>query len=152
MSMKTLRIYLDTSVIGGCCDTEFAEASCRLIEMVKRGEVILLISALLAEELENAPPDVQAILDDLPRQSLEFVSESAESRRLRDHYLAAAVVGPAHATDAHHVALATVSRADLIVSWNFKHIVHFDKIRGFNAVNLRDGYAPIAIYSPLEVV
>ena len=150
--MKQLRIYVDTSVIGGCCDEEFAEASCRLIEMVKRGEIALLISALLAEELEDAPPDVKAILDDLPRHSLEFVNESAESRRLRDCYLAAKVVGPAHATDAHHVALATVSRADFIVSWNFKHIVHFDKIRGFNAVNLREGYAALAIYSPLEVV
>jgi hypothetical protein len=83
---------------------------------------------------------------------LEFVNESAESRHLRDGYLAAKVVGPAHDTDAHHVALATVSRADLIVSWNFKHLVHYDKIRGFNAVNLREGYAPVAIYSPLEVV
>jgi hypothetical protein len=55
--MNTLRIYQDTSVIGGCCDEEFAEASCRLIEMVKRGEVALLISVLLAEELEDAPPD-----------------------------------------------------------------------------------------------
>jgi len=95
---------------------------------------------------------VQAILDDLPRQSLEFVNESVESRRLRDCYLAAKVVGPAHATDAHHVALATVARADLIVSWNFKHIVHYDKIRGFNAVNLREGYPPLAIHSPLEVI
>jgi hypothetical protein len=146
------RIYVDTSVIGGCCDVEFAEASCQLIEMVKRGELALLISVLLADELEGAPPEVKAILNDLPTQGLEFVNDSVESRSLRDAYLAAAVVGPAHAADAHHVALATVARADMIVSWNFKHIVHYDKIRGFNAVNLREGYPPIAIYSPLEIV
>jgi hypothetical protein len=71
---------------------------------------------------------------------------------LRDGYLAARVVGPKHAADAEHIAHATVGRADLMVSWNFKHIVHWDKIRLFNAVNLRAGYAPIEIRSPREVV
>ena len=50
------------------------------------------------------------------------------------------------------MALATIAKADMIVSWNFRHIVHYDKIRGFNAVNLREGYLPIDIRSPLEVV
>ena len=40
----------------------------------------------------------------------------------------------------------------MIVIWNFKHIVHHEKIRGFNAVNLNLGYPRIDIYSPLEVV
>ena len=71
---------------------------------------------------------------------------------LRDAYLAAGVVGPSSRNDAEHVALATVARADLIVSWNFKHLVHIDKIRGFNAVNLRDGYPTLEIRSPKEVV
>ena len=67
-------------------------------------------------------------------------------------YLAAGVVGPASLLDAHHVAIATVARADMIVSWNFKHIVHHEKMAGFNAVNLREGYPPLRIFSPLEVV
>jgi len=61
-------------------------------------------------------------------------------------------VGLACGNDALHVALAVVARADMIVSWNFKHIVHFDKMRGFNAVNLKEGYAQLMILSPLEVV
>ena len=77
---------------------------------------------------------------------------SGEAVQLRDAYLEAEVVGGTHGNDAYHVALATVARADLIVSWNFKHIVHFDKIRGFNAVNLREGYLPMEIRSPREVV
>lgn len=60
--------------------------------------------------------------------------------------------GPPHDKDAHHIALATVARADLVVSWNFKHIVHWEKMRGFNAVNLREGYPLIEIHSPREVV
>jgi hypothetical protein len=61
-------------------------------------------------------------------------------------------VGAAHASDALHVALATVTHADMIVSWNFRHIVHFDKMREFNAVNVREGYGRLEILSPLEVV
>jgi len=71
---------------------------------------------------------------------------------LRGAYLTAKAVGPTHANDAHHVALATVARADMIVSWNFKDIVHFEKIKGFNTVNAARGCGPIAIHSPLEVV
>jgi hypothetical protein len=71
---------------------------------------------------------------------------------LRDAYLAAGVVGPASAADAEHIAAATVAEVDIVVSWNFKHIVHFDKIRGFNGVNSLRGYRPLEIYSPVEVV
>ena len=53
--------------------------------------------------------------------------------------------------DMLHIAVATVADADIVVSWNFRHIVRFDKIRQFNAVNLVAGYTVIAIRSPLEV-
>jgi predicted nucleic acid-binding protein len=152
MSTHLPRIYVDTSVIGGCCDEEFADASQKLIALAKNRTALLLLSDLMITELQHAPVSVQKVLDQLPFASTEEVRVSDESRALRDAYLAAGVIGPTHRNDAHHVALASLARADMIVSWNFKHLVHFDKIRGFNAVNLRDGYAPIAIYSPLEVV
>ncbi len=72
--------------------------------------------------------------------------------RVRDAYLAARILGSASLRDAEHVAAATVARADLLVSWNFKHIVHFDKIAGFNEVNQRLGYGAIRIHAPPEVV
>ena len=95
----------------------------------------------------RAPPEVQALHAGLASE-VERVLASEESARLRDAYLAASVVGPSSGADAHHVALATVCRANLIVSWNFKHIVHVGKIRLFNAVNLMEGYPPIDIRSP----
>ena len=82
---------------------------------------------------------------------MESVSATPEATELRNAYIASEVVGHQHQNDAFHGARATVSRADIIVSWNFRHIVHFDKIRGFNAVNLREGYLPMEIRSPLEV-
>ena len=64
----------------------------------------------------------------------------------------AKIVTQKSVTDAMHVALATVSKCSTIVSWNFRHIVHFDKIPLYNAVNMLNGYPAIAIYSPLEVI
>lgn len=150
--MKRLRIYLDASVVGGCLDDEFAEESNALIGMAKSGRCVLLVSDLLLEELENAPDDVKAIISQIDPNIVEPVTMSEESVALRNAYIKSKVVGAKHVNDAHHVAVATIAMADLIVSWNFKHIVHYDKIRLFNAVNLRNGYPIIDIRSPKEVV
>ena len=150
--MRRDRFYIDASVVGGCLDQEFAEKSLALIDMAREGKVAFVVSDLLINELLDAPPDVRAILASVPDESIERVPMTAETGRLRDAYLAAKVVGRSSSNDAHHVALATVARAQMVVSWNFTHLVHYDKIRGFNAVNLRLGYPLIEIHSPLEVV
>jgi hypothetical protein len=146
------RVYVDTSVIGGCLDDEFAPESQALFEMARNGEVILLLSDLLIRELEGAPPDVRAILPQLAPGTIERLFVDEESEHLLAAYLRAKVVGRQHTNDAHHVAMATIARADVILSWNFKHIVHWDRIRLFNAVNLREGYSIIEIRSPKEFV
>ena len=109
--MKRLRVYIDTSVVGGCLDGKFAVESRALMEMARRGEVTLLVSDLLAAELLRAPAEVQTVYDGLPEAALESVYRSPESERLRDLYLADGVVGMGSAEDAHHVALATVALA-----------------------------------------
>ncbi len=150
--MKRLRVYIDTSVVGGCLDEEFATESKALMDMAARGEIIAMVSDLLLGELASAPGDVQQVLEALPAEATEMLTRNEESEQLRDAYLAENVVGESSTEDAHHVALATVGRADLIVSWNFRHIVHLDKIRAFNAVNIREGYGLLEIRSPREVV
>ena len=147
-----LRIYIDSSVVGGCRDAEFEDASNELMDMVRAGKVALLVSDLLVDELRPAPPEVREVLPSLPKGAVERLPTSEEAEALRDAYRAAGVVGAARARDALHVALATVGGADMIVSWNFRHIVHHDKIRGFLAVNMLHGYPAIGIFSPLEVV
>ena len=82
----------------------------------------------------------------------EIIDLSEAVLRLRQAYLATGIVGPASAADALHVALATVTGCRVIVSWNFRHIVHFQKIPLYNAVNMLHGYAPIAIHAPQEVI
>jgi len=150
--MRILKLYVDTSVRGGCFDEEFEADSLALFELARLGRVKLLISNVTLRELDDAPPEVQDKYDALPERCIEHVRSNPETERLRDCYLADGVVGRASSVDAHHVAIAVVHHADMIVSWNFKHIVHHDKIDGFNSVNLAEGYPPMRIYSPKEVV
>ncbi len=147
-----LRVYIDTSVIGGCLDEEFAQDSRYVLEMANRGGMVLLVSDLLGRELDNAPPDVRAILAQLSADAVERVYMSEESEDLLTKYLDAHVVGVQQTNDAHHVALASIARADVVLSWNFRHIVHLDKIHMFNAVNLCEGYPMMEIRSPREFV
>jgi len=150
--MKRLRIYIDTSVIGGCLDEEFAEPSRALLDMARHGEAVLLVSDVLADELVEAPRSVQEVFDALPDESLERIAAADQEQALQQQYLEAGVVTEKAENDALHVAIATVAHADMIVSWNFKHIVNFQRMRGYNAVNLREGYSPIEIHSPWEVI
>lgn len=144
--MKRLRIYVDTSVIGGCFDVEFTAESQRLIEAIQNNKVVMLLSDLLISELVNAPPDVRGILTSLPAEVIENVLLTEEIITLRDAYIAAGVVTSKSINDAAHVAAATVV-TDAIVSWNFKHIVRLDKMRAYNQINLLTGYEMLTIVS-----
>lgn len=150
--MTTLRIYLDTSVYGGCFDDEFAKDSLRLIEEIKAGRFTLVLSDAVVTELKRAPEHIWAVARDLPQHVVETTRLNPAMVALKQAYLDAKVVGPASEADAEHIAIATVAHVNMIVSWNFKHIVHFEKIAGYHSVNLRLGYGQPGIYSPKEVV
>ncbi len=146
-----LRVYVDSSVFGGCFEQEFAEGSRRFFDFVRGGRIVVLLSDFVIDELKEAPSHVQAVLTGLPKETVVQVEMTVEAARLRDRYLGSRILGQRSAVDAMHVALATVIRADAIVSWNFRHIVHVDKMRRFNEVNLSTGYGPLTIASPNEV-
>lgn len=146
------RIYTDTSVFGGCFDPEFQGPSERLFERFRAGAELLLVSDLTRLELRSAPAHVQELLDSLPSESVEAVEVDAAARNLADIYVASGVVSASMLADAQHIAAATVHRADILVSWNFKHIVNLRRIHGFNSVNLREEYPLLEIRTPREVV
>jgi predicted nucleic acid-binding protein len=149
--MRSIRAYVDTSVFGGTQDDEFREASRRFFDRVRRGEFVVLLSAVTVRELLRSPQGVQAVWLALTAEQTEEVPVTSEVRELADEYVRAGVLGEGSITDALHVAAATVSGADLIVSWNFTHIVNFNRIRGFNSVNVALGYRTMTILSPMEV-
>lgn len=146
------RVYIDTSVIGGCLDDEFALWSKLLFEEFRSGIKIAVISDLTLRELEEAPEEVRKILFELPSDNVEYVFLDESVISLADTYIKQGVVSDKYFIDAQHIALATIERVDVLVSWNFKQIVNLDRIRKFNAVNLMQGYQLLEIRSPLEVL
>jgi predicted nucleic acid-binding protein len=146
------RIYTDTSVVGGCLDEEFEAYSTQLFNRFRAGLDTLVLSDLTLAELAGAPSKVREVLQTVPEDLIEEVTFDAKASELAQQYLAAGVIGPPHLEDARHIATATVQRVDVLVSWNFKHIVNLDRIHGYNSVNLRLGYALLEIRSPMEVL
>lgn len=152
MLQKKKRIYLDTSVLGGCFDHTFERSSLLLIERAAQGDVELLISNVVLEELTFAPLLVRKFLKSLPKHSCIMVPVSPAARFLGQRYLAEGVVPLRCAADALHVAVATAASADLVASWNFKHLANVDRVRGFNRVNIIEGFPIIDIRNPSEIV
>jgi hypothetical protein len=149
--MKLQRVYLDTSALGGCFDPEFSEWSNGLVQDFRNGLFKPLLSQVTATELQDAPEPVQVVYAELLMLGAEIIEATESALELADAYQEHGILTPKFYDDGLHIAIATVGEADVLVSWNFKHIVHFDKIRMFNAVNLEHGYKPLQIFSPREV-
>jgi hypothetical protein len=86
----------------------------------------------------------------LPKDCYNHLDLDNESKELAEAYLEEKILGKASLNDAYHIAIATVNRLDVLISWNFKHIVNYDKIKLFNSINLRLGYPMIEIRSPKD--
>ncbi len=149
--MKKLRVYIDTSVIGGCFDEEFARWSKGLMKDFRLGHYRPVMSDLTAVEIRNAPKSVRNQYMEILDYDAEILREDERVSSLVQFYRRHKILNDKFENDMIHIALATVYEVDLLVSWNFKHIVHFDKIQKFNMLNERSGYKPIKIYSPREV-
>jgi len=150
--MKQQRLYFDTSVFGGVFDEEFQEASKQLFERVVKGYILCVYSEITESELLNAPKQVRDFFKSLPPESLEKIEITDELLTLATNYLDEKVVGQTSFDDCLHIAAATVNKVDILVSWNFKHIVNIYRIRGYNSVNIRLNYSNLEIRSPKEIM
>jgi len=150
--MKKVRIYIDTSVFGGFFDDEFEEFTKPLFERINKGEFSILYSTVTQDELENAPPRVKDLVRNLKIEFTEFLEETEESIELASEYISEKVVGKTSFADCLHIALATINQADFLISWNFKHIVNIERIRGYNSINIKNGYKELEIRSPRELM
>jgi predicted nucleic acid-binding protein len=146
------RVYIDTSVIGGCFDQEFEEWSNRLIYEFQSGQKIAVISDITYREIDLAPEKVQKIISTIPSDFIEEILIDTETEELAQSYIKAGAVSQKFYEDALHIAIATIIKADILVSWNFKHIVNIDRIRKYNSVNLMNGYSTIEIRTPREIL
>lgn len=145
-------IYVDTSVFGGCYDKEFKEDSNKLLTEFKQGKYKMMISTLVGDELMDASEEIKMEVIQVPIIHTIYTKASLKAYALAWSYIANKVLRLEDHTDAMHIATATLQGADILASWNFKHIVNKGKIPEFNKINKAMGYRTIKIKTPREIL
>jgi len=145
-----LLVYIDSSVVGGYFDEEFEDDTKLFFDRIFKKDFLVHFSEVSEAELSLAPDFVKDLKSNIPLDCYKYLDLDDDSRELAETYLNEGILGKASLNDAYHIAIATVNRLDVLVSWNFKHIVNYDKIKLFNSINLRLGYPMIEIRSPKD--
>lgn len=146
-----MKFYIDTSVWGGYEDKEFSAWTIPFFEQAKQGRFIAVLSDVTIGELQRAPQPIRELPIAIPNEFIDLVSLTDEHLSLAEKYIMEGVLTDKFQTDAQHIAIATILKVDSLVSWNFKHMVNFFRIRQYNSINLKYGYSPIDIRTPKEV-
>jgi len=146
------RIYIDTSVVGGYFEEEFEKATRQLFARIVAKDFAVYFSEVNETELSLAPKPIKEIKHLIPKACYHYLDLNDDAKKLAECYVREKALGKASMNDAYHIAIASVHRLDCLISWNFKHIVNFDKIKLFNSVNLKMGYPLIDIRTPLEFI
>jgi len=147
-----MKVYTDTSVIGGYFDKEFQEWSIELFEEFLQGSKKIVFSELTAQELEFARTEIRDLVLQIPIENRIDIIISDEAISLAEVYIKEGALTNKSYNDALHIALATLNNCDVLASWNFKHIVNLDRIRLYNSINLRLGYRLMEIRTPREIL
>jgi predicted nucleic acid-binding protein len=144
-------IYIDTSVFGGYFDKEFQQETKFFFDKIIEREINIVISEILELEIYRAPTYIIDFYETLPADLIEKAELTEEARMLAEKYIKEKVVGKTSVADCQHIALATTKKVDLLASWNFRHIVNIERIRGYNSINFREGYQMLEIRTPKEI-
>jgi predicted nucleic acid-binding protein len=147
-----MKVYTDTSVIGGCFDEEFKEWSNALFLEFVTGTKQIMLSDLTLQELELARQEVREKVNEVPNLHTIGIAINDEAIEIAETYIREGALTNKSYNDALHIALATLNNSDVLASWNFKHIVNLDRIRLYNSINLRLGYRLIEIRTPREIL
>ncbi len=146
-----MKFYVDTSVWGGYYDKEFSEWTIPFFEQAKQGRFTIVLSDVTLAELQNAPRNVQDLPTKISPEFIDTVMINDEQFTLAERYITEGALTQKFYSDAQHIAIASLLQVDSLVSWNFRHMVNFFRIRQYNAINLKFGYQTIDIRTPKEV-
>ena len=146
-----MKFYVDTSVWGGYYDKEFSEWTIPFFEQAREGRFTIILSDVTIGELQSAPENVRELPTIIPPQFIELVTITDEQLLLADQYVKEGALTAKFHSDAQHIAISSILKVDSLVSWNFKHMVNFFRIKQYNSINLKNGYSIIDIRTPKEV-
>jgi predicted nucleic acid-binding protein len=147
------RVYVDSSVVSGMFDKDDHPVKTQPFwDAVFDGTIRVVLSSVLEDEIRVAPPHVREFYAKISIRQSERIVSTLESNTLAKRYIKAGVLTLNHLTDCKHVALATVARVDVLVSWNSKHIVNRNRIRRFNDISIGFGCDKIKILTPNDFI
>jgi predicted nucleic acid-binding protein len=154
--MKIPKIYFDTSIFNFAIADDVPqerEITLRLLDEVKSGKYEVFISEVVIGEINRAPQTKAVRLRDcINKINPEELALDDSAQALAEEYIEKGVIPSKYEDDAFHIAIASVNNLDVIVSWNFTHIVKLKTRREVAVINTLMGYKPIDICSPQEVI
>ena len=152
--MRKPKIYLETTVFNHYFDTdrEAHAATVKLFRDIQAGKYDAYTSAYVIEELEDAhEPKRSNMLGLIPKYGVKVLEVESEAERLAELYVNEGVIPARFTYDGLHIAIATTNDLEYIFSLNFKHINKLKTKAMTSVINLREGYRPVTIASPMEV-
>ena len=153
---KKLKIYLDTSVISHLDQRDAPDKMTDTLEFWKKvqaGEFDVFISPIVIEEIKRCNAEKYSRLQTYMNEiSITFLPESKEAQDLAKLYVKEKILTEKSFDDCQHIDYACVYNCDMIISWNFKHIVNYKTISGVKGVNAISGYREMAIYTPTMLI
>lgn len=154
--MNKKKIYIDTSVISHLKADDVPEKMKDTLELwreLETGKYDVIISDITIEELSMCPePKKNILFSYLEKLNFINLEETEDSLNLADDYIKLGVLSSKSKDDCRHIALATVSDCELIVSWNFKHFVNLKTINKVQAVNKLFGFKEVLILPPSMIL
>jgi len=153
--MRKPKIYLETTVFNHYFDTdrEAHAATVALFHEIKRGKYEAYTSIYVTDELVRASePKRSKMLSLIGLYGIQILDDNNEARHLADIYIREGIVPAKYYYDGLHIAIATANDLEYIFSLNFKHINKLKTKSLTGIVNIREGYRPVTIASPMEVM
>ncbi|MBU4273611.1 MAG: PIN domain-containing protein [Planctomycetes bacterium] len=154
--MRKLSIYVETSVWSQALADDAPQlraATEDFLAEAKRGKYDLFISEVVTEEVARASEETTKRLQELiAEHKPAFLELNEEALLLSLEYLHNGAVPPSKVDDARHVAVAVSNDLDVLVSWNYKHLVNVRRREMFHQISVMNGfYKPLQIVAPPEV-
>lgn len=150
--MRKLKVYLDTSVVSYLNQEDAPERmrdTLQLWELFRQGQYEVYISDIVIQEIDNCKKDKLQILRDYLRQiEYDIIETDNRTIELAEKFIDFGILKQKSFDDCQHIAAAILAGCDIIVSWNFKHIVNVKTIRGVKVITTLEGYKDLLIYPP----
>jgi hypothetical protein len=151
LTYEGMRFYLDISVFFGLFDKEFQKHTHALFDFIEKQGIKIIHSDVLEEDLQLATQEIRSIANEKLLEA-EYIKLDEKIKKLAEVYIKEEILTDKSINDARHIATATISGVDVMISWNFKNIANFMKIQEYNSINLKQGYGKTPIYSPMAII